>query len=135
MPAPWLLALGLVIALLVLIPARRSTAGGVSSRVVAAYAVGLWLVGMFLAIRPLGARVLVPFVLVAYLAPFIATPDVVGRVMRRGRPNRPPIKNVTPRAATPITIVRPASATPASPPTEGATASTASATPDPNRPA
>src|SRR4051794_30405423 len=96
MPAPWLLGLALVIGLLVLIPARRLSAGGVSQRVVAAYTAGLWLAGMLLALRPLGGRVLVPVVLVAYLAPFIATPDVVGRVIRRARPGRA-LKDVTPR--------------------------------------
>ena len=132
MPAPWLLALGLVIALLVLIPARRLTAARVSSRIVAAYAIGLWLVGMFLAIRPVGARILVPFVLVAYLAPFVATPDVVGRVMRRGGRGRPPLKNVTPRAARVVTIT-PTAATGA--PATGEDAAATGSPPDPARPA
>jgi hypothetical protein len=100
-PPPWLLALALIVALLVLIPTRRLRAADVAPRWVAAYAIGLWLVAMALAIRPIAGRVLVPFVLIAYLAPFIATPDVVGRVLRRGRiggrrDGRPPMKNVTP---------------------------------------
>jgi hypothetical protein len=41
--------------------------------------------------------------LLAYIAPFVAAPEVIGRVLRRGRPPRPPVdpprppmKNVTP---------------------------------------
>jgi hypothetical protein len=101
MPAPWLIALALIVGLLVLIPARRLSTSGLSSRAVGAYAVGLWLVGMLLAVRPLGGRFLVPFVLVLYLAPFIATPEVVGRVIRRGGRGRRPLKDVTPPPVTP----------------------------------
>jgi hypothetical protein len=100
---PWLLAVGLVVGLLVLLPARRLQLAGLSSRAIGAYAVTLWLAGVLLAVRPVGARFLVPIVLLAYIAPFVAAPEVVGRVLRRGRsprppldPPRPPIKNVTP---------------------------------------
>ena len=37
LPAPWLLALALVVGLLVLIPARRLQLGGVSARAAGAY--------------------------------------------------------------------------------------------------
>ena len=40
---------------------------------------------MFLAIRPLGARVLLPFLLVAYLAPFLAAPERVAAGRPRAR--------------------------------------------------
>lgn len=98
-PAPWLIALALVIGLLVLIPARRLQLAGMSARVIGLYALGLWILGMALAIRPTGARILIPFLLVAYLAPFVAAPDQVRRVLRRGGPppiDPPPMKNVTP---------------------------------------
>jgi len=60
---------------------------------------------MLLAIRPLGARFLVPILLIAYLAPFIGAPEQVRRVLARGRgrgrmpgtPGAPPMKDVTPR--------------------------------------
>ncbi|MEX1172498.1 MAG: hypothetical protein WEG56_07790 [Chloroflexota bacterium] len=99
--APWLVALALVVGLLVLIPARRLQLSGFSPRVIGLYALALWLLAMALAVRPTGARVLVPFLLVAYLAPFVAGPDTVRRVLRRGRGDpptveRPPIKDVTP---------------------------------------
>lgn len=96
---PWLLALGLVVGLLVLIPAYRLRVSDVQPRVIAVYAATLWLLGMFVAIRPAGARILVPFLLIAYLAPFVAGPERVRRLLDRGgRPGgrRPPMKDVTP---------------------------------------
>ncbi len=93
---PWLLALGLVIGLLVLIPARRLRAADLSANTIGLYALVLWLFAMVIAIRPGATRLLVPILLVAYLAPFIASPEVIGRVLGRVRPAKPPIKNVTP---------------------------------------
>jgi hypothetical protein len=96
---PWLLALGLVLGVLVLFPARRLQLAGLSARAVGLYAVALWLMGFLMAVRPIGARFLIPIVLLAYIAPFVAAPEVVGRVLRRGRPRDPtppPMKNVTP---------------------------------------
>ena len=78
LPAPWLIALGLVVALLVLLPARRLRVAGIAPGWVGLYALVLWILAMSLAIRPVGARVLVPFLLVLYLAPFVAAPDRVG---------------------------------------------------------
>ncbi|MGZ8438479.1 MAG: hypothetical protein ACXW4H_06515 [Candidatus Limnocylindrales bacterium] len=99
----WLIALTLVLGLLVLLPARRLQLAGLSGRVIAFYAVALWLMGFLLVVRPIGARFLVPIALLAYIAPFVAAPEVVGRVLRRRQPPeppsgspRPPIKNVTP---------------------------------------
>ena len=97
--APWLLALAFVVALLVLIPSRRLQLSGVSARVIGVYAIGLWVLAMAMAIRPAGARVLVPFLIVSYLAPFVAGPDTVRRVLDRGRrrpDGPPPMKDVTP---------------------------------------
>ena len=97
------LAVALVLGLLVLLPARRLQLAGLSGRTIGLYAVVLWLAGLLMVIRPVGARFLVPIVLLAYVAPFVAAPEVVGRVLRRGRPPipppdapRPPMKNVTP---------------------------------------
>ena len=84
MPAPWLLALGLLIGLLVLVPARRLHAAGLSSAVIGGYALALWLLAMFVAVRPVASRLLVPILVLAYLAPFVAAPDTVGRFLRRG---------------------------------------------------
>jgi hypothetical protein len=108
---PWLLALALVIGLIVLVPARRLQLAGFSARAIGGYALLLWLFGMGIAIRPGATRVLIPFLLVAYIAPFVAGPDAVRRVLRRpiaggpggpgssatdGRAGRPPMKDVTP---------------------------------------
>jgi hypothetical protein len=98
----WLLATGLVIGLLVLLPARRLQLAGLSGRAIGLYAVLLWLAGFVTVVRPIGARFLIPIALLAYIAPFVAAPEVVGRVFRRAPPRdhrdppRPPMKNVTP---------------------------------------
>jgi hypothetical protein len=97
MPAPWLLALAFVLGLIVLIPARRLQLAGSSGRVTGGYAAFLWLMAMTIAIRPVGLRFLLPILLIAYLAPFVAGPERVARVMsRRRQPDPRPMKNVTP---------------------------------------
>lgn len=95
MAPPWLLALGLVVAFLVLIPARRLRGAGLSSTAVGLYALAIWALAMLVAITAGGTRLLIPVLLAGYLAPFIASPDVIGRVLRR-RPPRRPMKDVTP---------------------------------------
>jgi hypothetical protein len=105
-PPPMILAVALVLALIVLIPARRLQVAGMSSRTIGLYALGLWALATFVAIRPGATRILIPILLMAYLAPFVAAPDAVARFLRRGRggprsggplgPDRPPMKNVTP---------------------------------------
>ena len=105
LPAPWLLALALVVGLLVLIPSRRLQLAGFSPRTIGLYAVALWILAMAIAVRPSGSRVLVPFLLVAYLGPFVGAPDQVRRIVGRGRRppggpppgGQPPMKDVTPR--------------------------------------
>ena len=99
---PWLLALGLVVGLLVLIPARRLRAAGLARGTVGSYAAVLWGLAMFVAISPGATRILIPMLLLAYLAPFIAGPDVIGRVLRRGGDRRPPMKDVTPPDPPPL---------------------------------
>jgi hypothetical protein len=104
LPAPWLLALALGLGLLVLIPARRLQLSGLSGRVIGLYVLVLWLLAMVVAIRPVATRFLVPMLIVAYLAPFVAGPDQVRRLLRRPPPSapgrdeveRPPMKDVTP---------------------------------------
>jgi hypothetical protein len=101
LPTPALLGIAILIALVVLLPARRLQLAGMSSRVIALYAISLWALAMFLAIRPVLTRVLVPILLVLYLAPFVTAPERVAGIVRRTRrrdddPPRPPIKNVTP---------------------------------------
>ena len=110
MPAPWLLALALVIGLLILVPARRLQLAGLAPRTIGLYALTLWLLAMIVAVQPVATRVLVPILLIAYIGPFVAAPDTVRRVLRQGDrprsgraaggpPARPPMKNVTPPEA------------------------------------
>ncbi len=101
LPTPALLGIAILIALVVLLPARRLQLAGMSSRIIALYAISLWALAMFLAIRPVLTRVLVPILLVLYLAPFVTAPERVAGIVRRTRRRdddlpRPPIKNVTP---------------------------------------
>ena len=44
---------------------------------------------LLVAIRPGATRILIPILLVAYLAPFVASPDAVARFIRRGRGGGP----------------------------------------------
>jgi uncharacterized membrane protein YedE/YeeE len=102
LPAPWLLALALVLGLLVLPAARRLQLAGLSGRSIGLYTLFLWLLALAVAIRPGVTRFLIPILIVAYIAPFVAGPERIARVTRRGRrgppgpPPRPPIKDVTP---------------------------------------
>jgi hypothetical protein len=106
LPAPALLAVGLVLALIILLPARRLQLAGFSGRAIGLYAVCLWALAFFLAVRPFAARFLIPILLIAYLAPFVVAPGRLSGIVSRGRgrggPGRagdPPqrqIKNVTP---------------------------------------
>ena len=97
--SPQLLALALGLGLLVLLPARRLQRAGWSGRAIGLYVVGIWLVAFLVAIRPVATRLVIPILLVAYIAPFVAAPERVVRALRRGRrgdPPPPPIKDVTP---------------------------------------
>ena len=109
LPAPGLLLIGLVIGLIILVPARRLQLAGFSGRTIGIYAACLWALAFFLAVRPVAARFLVPILLIAYLAPFVAAPGRLSRIVARGRgrggpggtggtgePPKPPIKDVTP---------------------------------------
>jgi hypothetical protein len=106
LPAPALLAVGLVLGLIILLPARRLQLAGFSGRATGAYAICVWALAFFLAARPVAARFLIPILLIAYLAPFVAAPERLSRIVARGRgrggsggsdgPPKPPIKNVTP---------------------------------------
>ena len=97
LPAPWLLALALGVAFAVLLPARRLQLGGLSSRAIGIYALFVWALGMAVVIRPGVTRFLIPILLVAYIAPFVAGPDRIARwSRRRGGPPPKELKDVTP---------------------------------------
>jgi hypothetical protein len=100
--SPVILAIGLVIAGLVLIPTRRLQLGGWSRDALTTYFVVVWLLGVTVALIPAPTRFLLPVLLIAYLAPFVTLraglARLLGRPVRRppAEPDRPPIKNVTP---------------------------------------
>ncbi len=102
LPAPALLAIGIVLVLLVLLPARRLQLAGFGSRSIGLYALCLWGLAFFLAVRPGATRFLIPILLIAYLAPFVVAPARLAGIVRRGgrdgrdEPPKPPMKNVTP---------------------------------------
>ena len=94
--SPVLLLMVLLAALLGLIPVWRLRIAGWPTR----WLVLAWIAyaaSIFLAIRaPVVTRFLLPILVLAYVAPFIAGPDRLSRVLRR-RPEPPrPIIDVTP---------------------------------------
>ncbi len=111
LPTPALLAAGLLLGLLVLLPARRLQLGGVSGRWIGFYAFFVWALAFLLVFRPFAAKFLVPILVVAYIAPFVVGPERISGIVRRGTggrgpggrgtvtrgdAGRPPMKNVTP---------------------------------------
>jgi hypothetical protein len=94
--SPLLLLIVLVAALIAMIPVWRLRAAGWPRR----WLFVAWLlygVGIFAAVRaPAASRFLLPILVLAYVAPFVAGPERLTRVLRgRGEPPRP-IVNVTP---------------------------------------
>lgn len=106
MVTPLLLGLVLLFGLLVLLPARRLQLAGLSAQAIGSYALLLWIAGVLVALWPGSLRVLLPILLIAYVAPFVVAPDRLGSILRRGGPGGPggagrgpggrPIKDVTP---------------------------------------
>ena len=100
--SPGFLALGLLLALLVLLPTRRLHLARWPSSWLALYYVGVLLLALLVAELRGPARFLVPILVVAYLAPFVTVRDGLARLLggpsRRppATPRRPPPKNVTP---------------------------------------
>lgn len=102
---PWTIALALLLALLIAIPTRRLALAGASRRTLVAYFVGLWLVALLAAELRAAARLLVPILLIVYLAPFVTLGQGLERLRGRfggrldpwiGRRSERTIKDVTP---------------------------------------
>jgi hypothetical protein len=94
--SPALIALFLVAALVALVPVRRlHVAGWSAASLFTAWVV--YSIGIFVGIRfPGPFRLILPILLVAYVAPFVARPERLARFLgRRSAPPRPVI-NVTP---------------------------------------
>lgn len=101
--SPLTLSVAGLVALLVLIPTRRLYLAGWSQGALATYFVSVWLLGTVIGLLPSPARLLVPVLLVAYLAPFVTARSGLARLFGRPPavrtgppPEPPPIKDVTP---------------------------------------
>lgn len=95
---PLLVALVLILAVLVALPARRLYAAGWRGWPLLVYFVGVIGLGVLVAELRAPARFLVPILVVAYIAPFVTLRAGIGRLT--GRPNDPAprqVKDVTPR--------------------------------------
>ena len=104
--SPLLLVILIVAGLLAMIPVWRLRVAGWPRR----WLVVAWLVyavSIFAAVRaPVASRFLLPILVLAYVAPFVAGPERLTRVLRgRTAPPRP-IINVTPHPPTSLPPVR-----------------------------
>jgi hypothetical protein len=98
---PALLAIGLVLGLVVLLPARRLRLAGLSAAAIGLYTIFVWALAFFVVVRPVAGRFLVPILIITFVAPFIVAPERISALVRRQRdgpddPPKPPMKNVTP---------------------------------------
>lgn len=104
--SPTTLAVVLVVALLVVLPTRRLFLVGASRRTLTIYFLAMWLLGSVAAVvrGPLGF--LIPFLLIAYLVPFVTLREGLERLRGRfggildpwlrPREQERPVKDVTP---------------------------------------
>ncbi|HKF85297.1 MAG TPA: hypothetical protein VKB30_05885 [Candidatus Limnocylindrales bacterium] len=100
--SPVLLLIVIVACLIAMIPVWRLRAAAWPGR----WLFVAWLVyaiGIFAAVRaPVASRFLLPILVLAYVAPFVAGPERLTRVLRgRAEPTRP-IVNVTPHPPTSV---------------------------------
>lgn len=93
--SPALLLTVLVVGLLALIPVWRLNRAGWSSRWLAATWVALAAALLVVVRAPAAGRFLVPLLILAFLAPFVASPERVARLLRREP--RGIVIDVTPR--------------------------------------
>jgi hypothetical protein len=94
--SPALLLLLIVACLLALVPVWRLNVAGWSARALFAAWV-LYAVGILVAMRfPGPVRFLLPILVLAYIAPFVAGPERLARVFGGRRRDRRPIIDVTP---------------------------------------
>jgi hypothetical protein len=94
---PYLIAVVLIVGLLVLLPARLLNQAGLPPRAIGTYTLLVWFGALVIATRVGPTAILVPLILVAYLAPFVIGPERLARLAGRdGRDGARPIRNVTP---------------------------------------
>lgn len=85
-PAPWVLALGLVFVVLAAVPTRRLNLAGLGSGALLAYLAILVGLAFVVALGRGPARLLVPVLVGLYVAPFVVPPDLLARIIGRARP-------------------------------------------------
>lgn len=95
---PAFLALLLALALLALIPTRRLFVRGARTATLSAYYLLVLLTTLAVTLAPARGRLLVPIVLLLYVAPFVTFRNGLDRLLGRRRAEvRPPPRNVTPQ--------------------------------------
>jgi hypothetical protein len=97
---PFVIALVLIVGIVALAPARRLFTAGRTTGFIATWFGALWLLGVIVVLAPGLARFVVPLLVVLYIAPFFTWPAVIERLLGAHGPDRPPMKNVTPRQDT-----------------------------------
>jgi len=96
------IAIAGLVAFLVLVPTRRLQRTGWTRQALTTYFVVIWLLGAAVALAPLPARIVVPILVLAYIAPFLTIRAGLRRLLGRSAPPppaepiRPTVKNVTP---------------------------------------
>jgi len=90
------IALAGLVALLVLFPTRRLQLAGWRRDALTTYFISVWLLGVVVAALPAPARLLVPVLLVAYVAPFVTVRAGLDRLFGRPGPLRPPVEPAPP---------------------------------------
>lgn len=88
LPAPWLIGLVLLCFALAAIPTRRLSDAGIRPAWLTAYLLVLVVTGVVVVVARGPGRLLVPILVVLYLAPLVVAPETTARWLRRGR--RPP---------------------------------------------
>jgi hypothetical protein len=100
--SPGFLALGLLLAVLVLLPTRRLHLAAWPASWLTGYYLGVLILALLVAELRGPAKFLVPILVVAYLAPFVTLRDGIARLLgglsrpSPAPPPRQPPKNVTP---------------------------------------
>jgi len=85
-PAPWVLALGLVFVVLAAVPTRRLNLAGLGPGALLVYLAILVGLAFVVALGRGPAKVLVPVLVGLYVAPFVLPPDILARLVRRAHP-------------------------------------------------
>jgi hypothetical protein len=98
-PSLTLLAIALALFVLLLAPTRRLSASGWPPRALGGYLLGMLIIGLAAIFSPISTRLLVPILVVGYLAPFVTARTGLDRLRRGRRPGvtveRAPIKTVS----------------------------------------